>query len=122
VPTEELYVQPSETVMDGNLWQPVVRKDSTGKSHVGIEINQQHDFYRKIYLPLSKSNRAAIQGIDCLLWALSNSEMNVTRENLRALFEDLRFEVSRNLRRLIVDLPEPDNEMLGDGESDTLEG
>jgi hypothetical protein len=121
VPTEELYVQPSDTVLDGNLWQPVVRMDSTGKSHVGIEINQQHDFYRKIYLPLSKSNRAAIQGIDCLLWALSNSEMNVTRENLRALFEDLRFEVSRNLRRLIVDLPEPDNEVLGGEESDASE-
>ena len=109
VPTEELYVQPSDSVQDGNLWQPVVRKDSSGKSHVGIEINEQHDFYRKIYLPLSNTNRAALQGIDCLLWALSNSEMNVTRENLKALFEDLRFEVSRNLRRLISDLPEPED-------------
>ncbi len=111
VPNEELYVQPCDNVQDGNLWQPVVRKDSTGKSHVGIEINQQHDFYRKIYLPLSNSNRAAIQGIDCLLWAFSNSEMNVTRDSLKALFEDLRFEVSRNLRRLIADLPEPDDKM-----------
>jgi Histidine kinase-, DNA gyrase B-, and HSP90-like ATPase len=109
VPTEELYIQPTDTVQDGNLWQPVVRKDSTGKSHVGIELNRQHDFYRKIYLPLANSNPATVQGIDCLLWALSNSEMNVTRDNLKALFEDLRFEVSRNLRRLIEDLPEPDS-------------
>jgi hypothetical protein len=109
VPAEELYIQPTDTVQDGNLWQPVVRKDSTGKSHVGIELNRQHDFYRKIYLPLANSNPATVQGIDCLLWALSNSEMNVTRDNLKALFEDLRFEVSRNLRRLIEDLPEPDS-------------
>ncbi len=113
VPAEELYVQPTDSVQDGNLWQPVVRKDSTGISHVGIELNKQHDFYRKIYLPLANTNRDAVQGIDCLLWALSNSEMNVTRENLKALFEDLRFEVSRNLRRLIEDLPEPDAESLG---------
>ena len=54
-----------------------------------------------------------VQGLDSLLWALCSAELaNVNEENKRN-FEEMRYEVSRVLRRLVDDLPEPIDESNG---------
>jgi hypothetical protein len=52
--------------------------------------------------------------MDSLLWALSEAELATINERTKGHFEDLRFEVSRILRKLVEDLPDPDFENNGD--------
>jgi hypothetical protein len=54
-----------------------------------------------------------VQGLDSLLWALCSAELaNVSEANKRN-FEEMRYEVSRVLRRLVDDLPDPVDEGSG---------
>lgn len=53
--------------------------------------------------------------MDLLLWALSAAEVNYTDEKLQLIFEDLREEVSSNLRKLLRDIDVPD---IGDTDID----
>ena len=50
-----------------------------------------------------------IDGLDSLLWALAEAE-NTAKYNQQTadLFVDLRIDVSRKLKRLVNDLPDPD--------------
>ena len=45
--------------------------------------------------------------MDSLLWALVEAEFGTINESTKTHFEELRFEVSRLLRRLVEDLPDP---------------
>ena len=58
-------------------------------------------------MPNLKSG-VTIQGMDSLLWALCSAEFSTINANTLTHFEELRFELSRILRRLVADLPEPD--------------
>ena len=49
----------------------------------------------------------ALKGMDSLLWALIEAELGTINEATKTHFEELRFEVSRLLRKLVEDLPEP---------------
>ena len=49
-----------------------------------------------------------MQGMDSLLWALSEAELGTISETTKKHFSELRFEVSRILRALVEDLPDPD--------------
>jgi hypothetical protein len=51
--------------------------------------------------------------MDSLLWALVEAELGATAEGTQKHFRELRYEVSRILRALVEDMPEPD---LGDDE------
>jgi hypothetical protein len=42
------------------------------------------------------------------LWALAEAEIGATTDTTRKHFKELRFEISRLLRNLVEDLPEPD--------------
>jgi len=46
--------------------------------------------------------------MDSLLWALAEAELGTLAESTKELFQDLRYEVSRILKKLVKDLPEPD--------------
>ena len=46
--------------------------------------------------------------MDSLLWALCVAEMSATTDKTEDAFKDMRFEVSRILRKLVEGLPEPD--------------
>jgi len=46
--------------------------------------------------------------MDSLLWALSEAELGTINEVTKNHFTELRYEVSRILRKLVQDLPEPD--------------
>jgi hypothetical protein len=52
--------------------------------------------------------------MDALLWSLTEAEFSNMNKDVKVYFENLRREVSRILRTLVADLPEP---KLEDGES-----
>ncbi len=100
----EVRIQPIDNIEDGLLWQPCLIDTKQG-----VQINTGHDYYKKVYVPNYQSG-VAIQGLDSLLWALSIAEFSAYHPNVKELFEQLRLDVSRTLRKLVEDLPEPDLE------------
>jgi len=97
----QVYVLTADTLENGVLWEPTL---ASGKN--SVTLNRGHPFYTKAYLP-NQANSPVIQALDYLLWALANAELsNINDENKEA-FEDLRVEVSRNLKKLVADLPDP---------------
>ena len=56
--------------------------------------------------------------MDLLLWAFAAAEQNHTNPDLEPIFEDLREEVSSNLRKLLRDIDLPDEEDLSESSSD----
>jgi len=97
----EIYVQTADDLQDGMLWEPAL---VDGKP--SVRINKGHPYYTKVYVP-NLSSGVTVQGMDSLMWAITNAELNCVSESTKRNFEDLRFEVSRTLRRLVEDLPEP---------------
>jgi hypothetical protein len=95
-------VIPVPSINDGMLWQPSI---SEGKQ--AVEINEGHPFYAKVYGPILK-NSPVVQGIDYLFWALANAENAIYDPNAQRLYEDFRYQVSHNLRKLVESLPDPE--------------
>ena len=110
VDPKSLYVEASEKMMGSDLWEPVLRSPEDIGHKTGVRINKNHDFYQKIYLR-ARNSGYSVQGMDLLLWAISAAEMNYSNEDMQVVFEDLREEVSSNLRKLLRDIDIPD---LGD--------
>ncbi len=99
----EMVVQPVDGIQDGLLWEPALID-----GHHAVRINTGHPYYYKVYTPNLVSG-AMIQGMDSLLWALCEAELGTVNQHTKQHFSELRFEVSRLLRRLVEDLPEPEN-------------
>ena len=72
----------------------------------GVTLNTGHPFYPKAYLP-SKGDSVAVQALDFMLWALAQAELNNVNDENKDAFEEFRIEVSRNLKKLVADLPDP---------------
>ena len=102
----EVHVSPVESIDDGLLWEPAL----INTKHA-VRINTNHPYYHKIYMPNLNSS-VTIQGMDSLLWALGEAELGTINEDTKYHLKEIRFAVSRILRRLVEDLPEPelDNE------------
>ena len=98
----EVFVHPVDSIDDGLLWLPAL---IDGKH--AVRINTGHDFYRKVYLPANSGGRSAVKGMDSLLWSLVEAELSATSEGTVKHFKMLRYEVSRLLRILVEDFPEP---------------
>ena len=97
-------VIPVPSIDDGLLWNPCM---TDGKK--AVEINQSHHYYLKVYQPvLGQSN--LIMGMDALLWALAEAELSTFNDDTREQYEDMRIQVSRCLKKLVADLPDPDIE------------
>lgn len=95
-------VIPVPSIDDGLLWNPCM---TDGKK--GVELNQSHPYYLKVYQPvLDKSN--LVTGMDALLWALAEAELSTFNDETREQYEDMRIQVSRCLRKLVADLPDPE--------------
>jgi hypothetical protein len=57
--------------------------------------------------------------MDLLLWAFAIAEQNNITPELEPIFEDIRSEVSSNLKKLLRDVPLPDGgDLNGDDGSD----
>lgn len=97
----ELFVQPVETLDDNVLFEPALIDQEKA-----VRINTSHPYYTKVYVPNLKSG-VTIQGMDSLIWSLCVAELSTINENTLTHFEELRFELSRILRRLVADLPDP---------------
>ncbi len=98
----QVCVEPSESIKDGFLWVPALID-----GHHAVKINTSHPYYHKVYVPNLVSD-VTVQGLDSLLWALIEAELGTINDATKTHFEELRFEVSRLLRKLVEDLPEPD--------------
>lgn len=110
-----VYVQPVEYLPSGDLYEPAMYPvDGSEVLRTGVKINKSHDFYAKIYMR-AQHNGYSIEGMDYLLWALAAAELDNTNKDLEPLFQDIREEVSANLKRLLRILPLPDEEDLNGG-------
>lgn len=99
-----LNVVRDETLDDGALWEARL-----AQSNIQVAINAGHAWYRRAYLPYSGDSNL-VQAIEYLFYALAQAEMNNTDADAHETFEEFRIEVSRNLKKLVRDLPEPDND------------
>lgn len=97
----QVNVQPVDGLDDGLLWEPALVN-----MHHAVRINTGHPYYSKVYVPNLLSG-VTVQGLDSLLWALVEAELGTINQATQNHFKELRFEVSRLLRRLVEDLPEP---------------
>jgi hypothetical protein len=105
---KQLHVRTEDSLDEGLLWQPGLTN-----GHHSVVINRSHPYYTRVYVP-NLSKAVTIQGMDALLWSLSEAELSNMNKDVNAYFENLRREVSRILRTLVADLPEP---KLEDGEN-----
>lgn len=98
-----IFVEPVDDIPSGLLYKPAYIG-----TNVGVQVNRSHPFYQKVYLP-NRTTGTTIQALDSLLWALSSAEFRSTQESAIRMFEDLRYDVSRALSRLVEELPEFDD-------------
>jgi len=98
----EVYVRPDDSINDAFLWEPALID-----KHHAVRINTNHPYYQKVYIPNHYSD-VTIQGMDSLLWALTEAELGTINKATKDHFEELRYEVSRLLRKLVENLPEPE--------------
>ena len=107
VSPETVYVDAVETINTGELWQPALRSAGDSGHVPAVLLNKHHDFYQKIY-KRAAANGFAVEGMDLLLWAFAAAEQNNTNEELEPIFEDIRSEISNNLRKLLRNIADPD--------------
>ena len=102
----ECHVQAVDSLQDGVLWEPAFIDGNQA-----VRINSGHPYYHKVYIPNKKSG-VTVQGLDSLIWGLCAAELGNVSESNKRNFEEMRYEVSRILRRLVEDFPEPSEDDL----------
>lgn len=107
VSPDTVYVDAVENINTGELWQPALRSAGDSGHVPAVLLNKHHDFYQKIY-KRAAANGFAVEGMDLLLWAFAAAEQNNTNEELEPIFEDIRSEISNNLRKLLRNIADPD--------------
>lgn len=99
----EMFVQPVEGITNGLLFQPALIEQ-----HKAVQINTSHPYYHKVYIP-NLNRSVTMQGLDSLMWALAVAELSTVQDSTAATFQDMRYEISRILEKLVESLPEPDS-------------
>ena len=118
VNAETVYVEAVDTINTGELWQPALRTPGNEGYVPAVLLNRHHDFYQKIY-KRAAANGYAVDGMDLLLWAFAVAEQNNINEELAPIFEDIRSEISANLRKLLRNMPEPEpGELAGQDDAE----
>lgn len=97
----EYSVVPVSDLESGILWEPTL----VDGNHA-VSINQSHIYYTKVYAP-NINNSTLIVGMDSLLWSLAEAELMTYNEETKEQYEEMRIQVSRILKRLVEDLPDP---------------
>jgi len=98
---DECRVVPVDTLEGNVLWEPAI---IDGKH--AVRINKSHPYYQKVYFPVLGES-VLVTGMDSLLWALAETELNLYNDATKDLYEDIRYQVSRALKKLVADLPDP---------------
>lgn len=100
----QIRVIPSAGLEHGQLWEPCI-----AEGRHAVQINQTHPYYQKVYAPVLAQN-VMVTGMDALLWALAEAEHKTYNEEVKEQYEDMRIAVSRILKTLVADLPDPEEE------------
>ena len=117
VSPDYVHVEAVDTINSGELWQPAFRSAGSDGHVPSVLLNKHHDFYQKIY-QRAAANGYAVEGMDLLLWAFAAAEQNNTNDELEPIFEDIRTEISNNLRKLLRNLPDPEPSELSENDDD----
>lgn len=115
VSPDSLHVEAVTSITSGHLWEPSLRSAGSADHIPGVRLNKHHDFYQKIYQRAAASGYA-VEGMDLLLWAFATAEQNNTNPELEPVFEDIREEISNNLRKLLRNVPDPEVSDLTENE------
>ena len=100
------FIERHSTVEHGALWQA-----AWARGHgMSVILNTGHDWFRKAYLP-NATNEPLVQAIEYLFFALAQAEYNNSNSEERDSFEQFRIDVSRNLQKLVRELPEPADDL-----------
>ncbi|MGH9586840.1 MAG: hypothetical protein ACRD3F_07790, partial [Acidobacteriaceae bacterium] len=99
-----VHVATNSTLDNGVLWEATLVNGAAA-----VTLNTAHPYYPKAYLP-NKANSVVVQALDFLLWSLAQAELNNLNAQNKDAFEEFRIEVSRNLKKLVADLPDPPEE------------
>ena len=99
---DEMQIDEQEKLLDGVMWEPGILNNE-----VSVVLNTDHPYYRKTWY-LHKENTNIIQSLNFLLWSLAQAETNNTVGDNQDLFRLFRYEVSKNLIKLIENHPEPE--------------
>ncbi|MEG0504620.1 MAG: hypothetical protein RR547_08260, partial [Raoultibacter sp.] len=100
---DELRIVPVESIDYDMLWEPCLSNNKKS-----VLINQSHPYYQKIYGPVLNHNNVMVTGMDALLWALAEAELSTFNAQTQDQYEEMRIQVSRALKKLVADLPEPE--------------
>ena len=100
----EVFVQPVEGITNGLLFQPALVE-----GHKAVQINMSHPYYLKVYVP-NLNRSVTMQGLDSLMWSLCVAELSTVQDSTASMFQDMRYEVSRILEKLVETLPDPEVE------------
>ena len=100
----QCFVEPVPGIDDGMLWEPCIID-----GHKAVRINTGHPYYHKVYVP-NLASGVTVQGMDSLLLTLCLAELGTVNEASKRHFTEMRYEVSRLLRRLVDDMPEPEED------------
>ena len=98
----EVFVQPVDGINNGLLFRPAIIEQ-----HKAVQINMSHPYYHKVYIP-NHNRSVTMQGLDSLMWALAVAELSTVQDDTANLFQDMRYEISRILEKLVETLPDPD--------------
>ncbi|MGR3272384.1 ATP-binding protein [Thalassococcus profundi] len=112
---ESIYVEAVTTITSGHLFEPAYRSPGVSDHVPGVLLNKHHDFYQKIYQRAAASGYA-VEGMDLLLYAFAMAEQNNTDPELEPVFEDIREEISSNLKKLLRNLPDPTSVELNEAD------
>ena len=102
-PENRTRVIPVDEIKYGDLWEPTIAGDNLAHA---VSINQSHEYYKKVYAPVL-DNSVLVQGMDALLWALSEAELSTYNSETKEHYEEMRHMVSKILNKLVAHLPDP---------------
>ncbi|WP_204340861.1 ATP-binding protein [Rhizobium ruizarguesonis] len=117
VSPDSIHVEAVTIITNGHLWEPAYRSPGSADHVPGVLLNKHHDFYQKIY-QRAAANGYAVEGMDLLLYAFAMAEQNNTDPELEPVFEDIREEISANLRKLLRHVPDPEPSELTSEDED----
>jgi hypothetical protein len=101
----EVFIKAVDSIPNGLLFEPAIIEQNRA-----VLLNTSHPYYRKVYVP-NFNRSVTMQGMDSLMWALAVGELSTMRgDKTQELFQDMRYEVSRILEKLVDGLPEPELE------------
>ena len=119
VDQDSMHIEAVTTITNGHLWEPAYRSSGSTDYVPGVLLNKHHDFYQKIY-QRAAANGFAVEGMDMLLYAFAMAEQNNTDPELEPVFEDIRDEISSNLRKLLRNVSDPEPAELSFDDDDGI--